>query len=77
MTPEPILKFYDADDLRPAQTTRKPAIGDLVQMQLMDGSEGAEGIVIGLLGDGWTKVRVEPFGNFAVAAGRLTVLEGE
>lgn len=74
MTEDSILKMFGADDLRPAQTTQAPKLGDLVEFTLIDGGAGAVGRVSGLMGEGWIKVTVDGIGNFAVAPGRATVL---
>ncbi|HWJ72384.1 MAG TPA: hypothetical protein VNX29_04380 [Kaistia sp.] len=68
-----VLKTFEADDLRPAETTAQPAVGDLVEFWLLDGSAGAIGRVHELLLGGWIKVVVDGIGNFAVAPGRATV----
>lgn len=69
-----VLKMYDANDLRPAQTTDRPAVGDRVEFWLTDGGAGAIGHVLAVLGEGWVKVGVEGIGNFLVAPGRTTVI---
>ncbi len=68
-----LLKMFSADDLRPAETTETPAVHDIVEFCLVDGSASAVGRVRELLGEGWIKVGIEGIGNFAVAPGRATV----
>lgn len=69
-----LLKRYEIDDLRPARTAELPVVGDQVEFCLRDGSSSAQGRVSGLLGQGWTKVRVDGIGSFAIAPGRLSLL---
>lgn len=74
MSSDNLLKRYEIDDLRPALTADVPAVGDQVEFCLRDGSARAAGRVTKLLGQGWSKVRVDGIGSFAIAPGRLTLV---